>query len=60
MSEDLELSAKIANLNADTEWKRAMTKWEPWKAMAVAAGAGAAVTAAAIGIITFALAHILR
>ncbi len=60
MSEDLELSAKIAHLQADREYKRMLTKWEPWKAMAVAAGAGAAVTAGAIGIITFVLAHVLR
>jgi hypothetical protein len=30
----------------------AQIKWEPWKAMAVAAGAGAALMGAVIGILT--------
>jgi len=60
MSEDLELAAKIANLQADTEYKMMSTKWEPWKAMAVAAGAGATVALAAVAVITFILAHVLR
>ena len=30
-------------------------RWEPWKAMAVAAGAGAGVMAALIGVITLVL-----
>ncbi len=34
------------------EHYKSQVKWEPWKAMAVAAGAGAAVMGAAIGIMT--------
>jgi len=52
-----ERTAKIANLEADTEYKRMLTRWEPWKAMAVAAGAGATFALAAIAVATFLLAH---
>ncbi len=38
-----------------TEHFKTQVKWEPWKAMAVAAGAGAGLMAAAIGAVTLLL-----
>jgi hypothetical protein len=38
----------------------AQLKWEPWKAMAVAAGAGAALMGAMIGIITFIVSQVVK
>jgi len=38
-----------------TEHFKMQIKWEPWKAMAVAAGAGSGLTLAIVGIITFVL-----
>jgi hypothetical protein len=57
MSDDVERVAKIANLEADTEYKRMLTKWEPWKAMAVAFGAGATVAVALVAVLTFLWLH---
>lgn len=42
--------ADIANKNADTGYKNMMVRMEPWKAMAIAFGAGAAVMGAAVGL----------
>ena len=39
-------------------YKRAMTKWEPWKAMATAAGTSATLTLALVALATFILARI--
>lgn len=44
------LMADIANKNADTGYKNMMVRMEPWKAMAIAFGAGAAVMGAAVGL----------
>ncbi len=38
-----------------TEHFKSQVRWEPWKAMAVAAGAGAGLMAAMIGLLTFLL-----
>lgn len=40
---------------AQTEHFKSQVKWEPWKAMAVAAGAGSGVTVALIAIATLVL-----
>lgn len=40
------MQADIDNKRADTRYKKTLADWEPWKAMAVAAGAGATVTLA--------------
>lgn len=46
------MQAAIDNKRADTRYKKTLADWEPWKAMAVAAGAGATLMLALIGIIT--------
>lgn len=46
------MQADIDNKRADTHYKKTMADWEPWKAIAVAAGAGATITLALVGIIT--------
>ena len=46
------MAADIENKRADTDYKRTMMRWEPWKAMAVAAGAGATFTLAMIALAT--------
>jgi hypothetical protein len=56
----MKLAAKIADLQADTDYKMMLAKWEPWKALAVAAGAGATVAPAVVAVITFILPHVLR
>lgn len=43
------MQAEIANKRADTDLKREQLRWEPWKALSVAFGAGAAV---ATGLLT--------
>ncbi len=43
-----------------TEHFKSQVKWEPWKAMAVAAGAGAGLMAAVIGVLTFTINLLLR
>lgn len=47
-----QMAADIENKRADTDYKRTMMRWEPWKAMAVAAGAGATFTLAMIALAT--------
>ena len=39
-------------------YKQMLTKWEPWKAMAVAAGAGATIAIAPLALATFVLSRI--
>ncbi len=50
--DDLEHELRVELMTIQTEHYKSQVKWEPWKAMAVAAGAGAAVMGAAIGIMT--------
>jgi hypothetical protein len=57
---ELELELRCENLRIDTEYKRAMLKWEPWKAMAVVAGASATITLALVGIATAILSFLLH
>lgn len=52
------MQADIDNKNADTSLKREALRWEPWKTMAAAFGAGAAFTAAMVALATLILAHI--
>lgn len=42
------MQADIANKNADTALKSEQLRWEPWKAMSAAFGAGVAVASALI------------
>ena len=41
----------MEHVRVDLELKRQQLKWEPWKAMAAAFGAGAAFTGAMVAII---------
>jgi len=45
------LKADIANKQADTEYKRGLLRYEPWKVVAISFGAGAAVMGAAVGLL---------
>jgi hypothetical protein len=47
------MEADIENKQADTRYKRRLADWEPWKAMAVAAGAGATLTLAIIAVLAW-------
>jgi hypothetical protein len=47
------MRADIENKQADTRYKRRLADWEPWKAMAVAAGAGATLTLAIIAVLSW-------
>ena len=52
------MAADIENKRADTVYKQTITTWEPWKALAVAAGAGATITLALVGIVTALLSYL--
>ena len=51
----LEHELRTELMAVQTEHFKTQVKWEPWKAMAVAAGAGAGLMAAAIGAVTLLL-----
>lgn len=46
------MRADIANKDADTAYKQGLLRYEPWKVIALAAGAGAGAMAAAVGLMT--------
>jgi hypothetical protein len=52
-TQDDERRAHIENMNMDTEYKRGLLKYEPWKVVVTALGAGAALTIAIIALLTF-------
>jgi hypothetical protein len=58
--EQLEHELRIELMAVQTEHFKSQVKWEPWKAMAVAAGAGAGLMAAVIGVLTFTINLLLR
>jgi len=49
------MRADIANKEADTKYKLDLSRYEPWKVVAVAFGAGAAIMGAAVALVTAAL-----
>ncbi len=51
----LEHEMRVQLMAVQTEHFKSQVRWEPWKAMAVAAGAGSGVTVAIIGIVTLLL-----
>lgn len=57
-TDDDERTARIENLMADTHYKKSLAEWEPWKAMAIVAGASATFTLALVALCTFILAHL--
>jgi hypothetical protein len=54
-----QVKADIANKQADTELKREQVRWEPWKALSAAFGAGVAVASGLIALATWILAHVI-
>lgn len=48
-----ERDAIIENMRADTEYKRGLLRFEPWKLTVTALGAGAALTIALIALLTY-------
>ena len=51
----LEHEMRVKLMAIQTKHFETQVRWEPWKAMAVAAGAGAGVMAALIGVVTLVL-----
>ncbi len=51
----LEHEIRVELMAIQTKYSETQVRWEPWKAMAAAAGAGAGIMAALIGIITLVL-----
>ena len=54
------MMAEIANKEADTALKREQTRWEPWKALSAAFGAGVAVASGLIALAAWILAHFIH
>ena len=55
-----QMRAEIANKDADANLKDEQRRWEPWKALSAAFGAGLAVASGLIALITWVLTHLLR
>ena len=53
--EDLEHQLRVELMTIQIEHFKTQVRWEPWKAMAIAAGAGAALMGAVIGLLTLIL-----
>jgi hypothetical protein len=51
------MKADISNKQADTEYKRGLLRFEPWKLAFTAFGAGAAAVIALIALLTFGSHH---
>ncbi len=58
--EFLEHNLRVELMNIQKNLFDAQLKWEPWKAMAVAAGAGAALMGAMIGLTTAIVTWIIK
>ncbi|WP_428542087.1 hypothetical protein [Rhodopila sp.] len=54
------MRADIANKTADTKLKEEQRRWEPWKALSAAVGAGVAVTSALFAVMAWTFAHVAR
>jgi hypothetical protein len=54
------MMAEIANKEADTWLKREQARWEPWKALSAAFGAGVAVASGLIALAAYIIAHVAR
>jgi hypothetical protein len=52
--------AEIANKDADTLLKIEQRRWEPWKALSAAFGAGIAVASGLIALAAWILAHFIQ
>jgi hypothetical protein len=54
------MRADIANKEADTTLKTEQARWEPWKALSAAFGAGIAVASGLIALAAWMLTHLIR
>jgi|HubBroStandDraft_1064217.scaffolds.fasta_scaffold706451_1 hypothetical protein len=54
------MRADIANKEADTMLKIEQVRWEPWKALSAAFGAGIAVASGLIALAAWVLTHFIR
>ncbi len=54
------MKADIANKKADTDLKQEQLRWEPWKALSAAFGAGLAVASGLIAAIARVLTHFVQ
>jgi hypothetical protein len=52
------MRADIANQRADTSLKEEQRRWEPWKALSAAFGAGVAVASGLIALAVWVLSHL--
>ena len=48
-----QMRADIANKQADTEYKKGLLKYEPWKLVLTAFGAGAALMLALVALLNY-------
>jgi hypothetical protein len=54
------MKADIATRTAGTELKQEQLRWEPWKALSAAFGAGVAVASGLIAVIAWVLTHAMQ
>lgn len=54
------MRAEIANKNSDTLLKEEQRRWEPWKALSAAFGAGVAVASGLIALAAWVLSHFVQ
>ena len=54
------MRADATNKDADTELKREQRRWEPWKALSAAFGAGIAVASGLIALAAWIIGHLGR
>jgi hypothetical protein len=54
------MRADIANKEADTSLKREQVRWEPWKALSAAFGAGIAVASGLFALAAWIVTHLAR
>ena len=55
-----QMRADIANKEADTRLKDEQRRWEPWKALSAAFGAGLAVASGLIALAAWIIAHLAK
>ena len=60
MSDALEQQLRIELMTVQIEHYKEQLKWEPWKVVALAFGAGAAFTSAVLGILTLVVTLLLK
>jgi hypothetical protein len=59
-TDDEERALRVALMKADTDLKQEQVRWEPWKALSAAFGAGVAVASGLIAVIAWVLTHVMQ